>query len=95
VKAGDFVIAGENLVRGGSSRETAPGFVEAPQTSARVTRKILCQRIFFRNAINLGLLCVIADTDGIDERDELELDVPSQTLRNKTKGQDIRSRFPA
>ena len=38
---------------------------------------------------------MIADTNGIDESDELELDVPSQTLRNKTKGQDIKIQIPS
>jgi 3-isopropylmalate/(R)-2-methylmalate dehydratase small subunit len=52
-------------------------------------------RIFFRNAINLGLLCVIANTDGIDETDELELDVESQVLKNRTKGEETKVQIPS
>ena len=92
VKAGDFVIAGENFGCG-SSRETAPVSLKYSDIRAVIAKSYA--RIFFRNAINLGLLCVIADTDGIDESDELELDVPSQTLRNKTKGQEIKIQIPS
>jgi len=92
VKAGDFVIAGENFGCG-SSRETAPVSLKYSEICAVIAKSYA--RIFFRNAINLGLLCVIADTDGIDQSDQLELDVASQTLRNRTKGQDIRIQIPS
>jgi 3-isopropylmalate/(R)-2-methylmalate dehydratase small subunit len=88
---GDFVIAGENFGCG-SSRETAPVSLKYSDIRAVIAKSYA--RIFFRNAINLGLLCVIADTDGIDEADELELDVSSQTLRNRTKGQEIKIQIP-
>lgn len=32
-------------------------------------------RIFYRNAINIGLLAIECDTDAIDDGDELELDI--------------------
>jgi len=86
------VIAGENFGCG-SSRETAPVSLKYSDIRAVIAKSYA--RIFFRNAINLGLLCVIADTDGIDESDELELEVASQTLRNKTKGQDIKIQIPS
>ena len=92
VKPGDFVVAGENFGCG-SSRETAPVSLKYSQIRAVIAKSYA--RIFFRNAINLGLLCVIADTDSIDEPDELELDVASQTLLNKTKGQGINVQIPS
>ena len=92
VKPGDFVVAGENFGCG-SSRETAPVSLKYSQIRAVIAKSYA--RIFFRNAINLGLLCVIADTDSIDEQDELEFDVASQTLLNKTKGQGINVQIPS
>ena len=91
VRAGDFVLAGENFGCG-SSRETAPVALKASEIRAVVAKSYA--RIFFRNAINLGLLCVIADTDSIEENDELKLDVESQVLNNKTKKQEIRVQIP-
>jgi 3-isopropylmalate/(R)-2-methylmalate dehydratase small subunit len=43
-------------------------------------------RIFFRNAINLGLPVLICDTDKINEGDELEIDLIAGTVKNKTNG---------
>jgi 3-isopropylmalate/(R)-2-methylmalate dehydratase small subunit len=92
VQAGDFVLAGENFGCG-SSRETAPVALKASEIRAVVAKSYA--RIFFRNAINLGLLCVIADTDSIEEKDELELNVESQVLMNQTKKQEIRVQIPS
>ncbi len=92
VRPGDFVLAGENFGCG-SSRETAPVALKASEIQAVLAKSYA--RIFFRNAINLGLLCVIVDTDSIDEKDDLELDVKSQILRNKTKRQDIKVQIPS
>ena len=92
VRPGDFVLAGENFGCG-SSRETAPVALKASEIQAVLAKSYA--RIFFRNAINLGLLCVIADTDSIDEKDDLELDIKSQILRNKTKKQDIQVQIPS
>lgn len=39
-------------------------------------------RIFYRNAINIGLPVLIADTENIRDGDELEVDLASGTLRN-------------
>lgn len=92
VKPGDFVVAGENFGCG-SSRETAPVSLKHSNIRAVIAKSYA--RIFFRNAINLGLLCVIADTGSIDEQDELELEIESQTLRNKTKGKEIKVQIPS
>ncbi len=92
VKPGDFIIAGNNFGCG-SSRETAPVSLKHSEIRAVIAKSYA--RIFFRNAINLGLLCVIADTDGIDAADELELNIQSQVLKNRTKGQEIRVQIPS
>ncbi|MEE9366191.1 MAG: 3-isopropylmalate dehydratase, partial [Dehalococcoidales bacterium] len=46
-------------------------------------------RIFFRNAINLGLPVLICDTDSIDDGDELEIDLSAGTVRDVTNGQKL------
>jgi 3-isopropylmalate/(R)-2-methylmalate dehydratase small subunit len=43
-------------------------------------------RIFFRNAINLGLPVLICNTDKIDDGDELEVDLTAGTVRDMTNG---------
>ncbi len=43
-------------------------------------------RIFFRNAINLGLPVLICDTDGINDGDELEVDLAAGTVKDITNG---------
>jgi 3-isopropylmalate/(R)-2-methylmalate dehydratase small subunit len=43
-------------------------------------------RIFFRNAINLGLPVLICDTDRIDDGDELEVDLAAGTVNDITSG---------
>ena len=42
-------------------------------------------RIFYRNAINIGLLVIECDTDKIDAGDELELDIKNGVLKDITK----------
>ena len=47
-------------------------------------------RIFFRNAINLGLPVLVCDTSKIDDRDELEVDLIQSTVRDLTNGVQLR-----
>ena len=91
VQAGDFVIAGENFGCG-SSRETAPIALKHSGIQAILAKSFA--RIFFRNAINLGLLCIVTDTDWIDVEDELELNLENQTLRNNSKEKEVRVYIP-
>ena len=74
---GDFVVAGNNFGLG-SSREHAPQIIKIAGVGFA--------RIFYRNAINIGLLAIECDTDGIDAGDELDLDIKEGTLKNLTKG---------
>ena len=56
VKSGDFVVGGENFGCG-SSREQAPGVLKALGVQAVIAKSFA--RIFFRNAINIGLPAIV------------------------------------
>jgi len=88
VKRGDFIVAGRNFGLG-SSREHAPLVIKMSGVSAILTKSVA--RIFFRNAINQGLPVLICDTDKIDDRDELELDLTSGTITDLTSGVQLTS----
>ncbi len=83
VKSGDFVVGGSNFGLG-SSREHAPLVIKMAGVSAILAKSVA--RIFFRNAINLGLPVLICDTDKIDDGDELEVDLTAGMVRDKTNG---------
>jgi 3-isopropylmalate/(R)-2-methylmalate dehydratase small subunit len=83
VKLGDFVVGGNNFGLG-SSREHAPLVIKMAGVSAILAKSVA--RIFFRNAINLGLPVLICDTYKISEGDELEIDLIAGTVKNKTNG---------
>ncbi len=83
---GDFIVAGSNFGMG-SSRETAPRVIRDAGVSAVLA--VGFARIFFRNAINVGLPVVECDTTGIDQGDTLEVDLAAGVVRNLDKGIDI------
>ncbi|WP_456329873.1 3-isopropylmalate dehydratase small subunit [Archaeoglobus sp.] len=86
VKKGDFVVAGENFGCG-SSREHAPLALKATGIEAVIAKSYA--RIFFRNAINIGLKVLeCKDVDRIDDGDELEVDYEKGVVYNKTKGEE-------
>jgi len=86
VKEGDFIVAGNNFGLG-SSREHAPLVIKMAGVSAILAKSVA--RIFFRNAINLGLPVLICDTDGINDGDELEIDLSTGMVRDVTNGQKL------
>ncbi len=86
MKKGDFVVAGNNFGLG-SSREHAPQIIKIAGVGAVIAKSFA--RIFYRNAINIGLLLIECDTDKIDAGDELELDVQKGILKDVTKGLEI------
>ncbi len=88
VKPGDFIVAGKNFGCG-SSREHAPAVIKLAGVSAVIAKSFA--RIFYRNAINIGLPVLIADTSEIDEGDELEVDLSSGVIRDVTKGIEIKA----
>ena len=84
VKPGDFVVGGENFGCG-SSREQAPGVLKALGVQAVIAKSFA--RIFFRNAINIGLPIIECPeaAKGIDAGDEVEIDFDSGMIYDKTK----------
>lgn len=84
---GDFVVAGNNFGLG-SSREHAPQIIKIAGVGAVIAKSFA--RIFYRNAINIGLLLIECDTDKIDAGDELELDVKNGILKDVTKNLEIK-----
>lgn len=93
VGSGDFVVADENFGCG-SSREHAPIALKASGIEAVIARSYA--RIFFRNAINIGLKVVeCQDAHKIEDGDELEIDYDRGILTDRTKGTDYQvKRFP-
>ena len=87
MQKGDFVVAGNNLGLG-SSREHAPQIIKIAGVGAVIAKSFA--RIFYRNAINIGLLLIECDTDKIDAGDELELDVKNGILKDVTKNIEIK-----
>jgi 3-isopropylmalate/(R)-2-methylmalate dehydratase small subunit len=83
VKPGDFLVAGKNFGLG-SSREHAPLVIKMAGVKAVLAQSVA--RIFFRNAINLGLPVLICDTGKIDAGDDLEIDLAASTVSDLTNG---------
>ncbi len=82
VKPGDYVVASKNFGMG-SSREHAPIVIKMCGVRAVLARSFA--RIFYRNAINIGLPAIICDTSLIDEGDLLELNLSSGYVEDLTK----------
>lgn len=77
-----FLVAGKNFGMG-SSREQAPLVIKEAGIVGVVAKSFA--RIFYRNAINIGLPLIEADTDDIKENDSLQIDLENGTLKNLTK----------
>ena len=84
VKKDDFIIAGYNFGCG-SSREHAPIAIKASGIKAVIAKSFA--RIFYRNAINIGLV-IIENSEiqnDIGEKDILELNIDEGIIKNITK----------
>lgn len=94
VKDGDIIVANKNFGCG-SSREHAPIAIKASGISCVIASSFA--RIFYRNAINIGLPimeCSQAAQD-IEHGDELEIDFDSGVIKNITKGKEYKAEpFP-
>ena len=89
VEEGDFVVAGTNFGCG-SSREHAPLGLKGARIKAVVAKSFA--RIFFRNAINIGLpLFICADVDKIDDGDSIEIDMTEGVIKNLTSGESYKT----
>ena len=90
VNEGDIIIAGNNFGCG-SSREHSPIAIKASGISAVIAKSFA--RIFFRNSINIGLpLFVSQDAEKIDDGDEVEVNLKTGEIHDKTKGIMIKAR---
>lgn len=85
VSPGDIIVAGENFGCG-SSREQAPLAIKTAGVSCVIARSFA--RIFFRNAINIGLPIVVCPeaVETAQPGDELEVDLETGAVRNLTRG---------
>lgn len=82
VENGDFVVGGHNF-GSGSSREHAPLSLVGTGVDAVVAQSFA--RIFFRNAINLGLPVLICpDADQISDGDTIRLDIGAGKVLNES-----------
>jgi 3-isopropylmalate/(R)-2-methylmalate dehydratase small subunit len=94
VHGGDILVGGSNFGCG-SSREIAPVAIRASGIAGVVADSFA--NIFYRNSINLGfpILESPAAAEGIEEGDELEVDLEAGVIRNFTKGDEYRAEaFP-
>lgn len=83
VRAGDLVVAGRNFGCG-SAREAAPHVLKILGISCLIAKSFA--RIFFRNAINIGMPLAECDTSPIQEGDDVEVDLEHGMLRDLTQG---------
>ncbi|MDI3473047.1 MAG: 3-isopropylmalate/(R)-2-methylmalate dehydratase small subunit [Thermotogaceae bacterium] len=84
VQKGDIIVAGKNFGLG-SSREHAPRIIKLAGVSCVIARSFA--RIFYRNAINIGLpLVVLEEVNEIEQGDELSIDLENGTVENITRG---------
>ncbi len=85
VRPGDIMVAGWNFGCG-SSREHAPIAIKAAGVSCVIAKTFA--RIFYRNAINIGLAILEcpAASDGIAEGDEVQVDFETGVITDVTTG---------
>ena len=95
VQEGDMIVAGYNFGCG-SSREHAPIAIKASGISLVIAKSFA--RIFYRNAINIGLAIVECPeaAEAIQDGDQLEADMNRGIITNKTTGDVYQTEpFPA
>lgn len=86
VQRGDIVVARENFGCG-SSREQAPVALKHAGVSAIVAKSFA--RIFYRNAINIGLPVIVAEINA-SNGDVLKIDLEEGTVKNETTGESFK-----
>jgi len=94
MKAGDIIVADTNFGCG-SSREVAPIAIKGSGTSAVIAKSFA--RIFYRNALNIGLPIFESEqaVDGIADGDEIEVEPATGVIHNHTKGEKYQAaQFP-
>ena len=94
VKPGDLMMAEENFGCG-SSREHAPLCIKTAGVSCVIAKSFA--RIFYRNAINIGLPIMECPeaVDGISEGDRVSVDADAGVIVNETTGESFTAQpFP-
>ena len=94
VKTGDLIVAGDNFGCG-SSREHAPIAIKASGISLVIANTFA--RIFYRNAINIGLpiLECPAAVKGISDGDTVSCDLSTGIITNESTGESFQAQpFP-
>ncbi len=94
VKEGDIVVAGKNFGCG-SSREHAPIAIKGCGVSIVIAKSFA--RIFYRNALNIGLYILECPeaVDGINAGDEVSVDVDTGVITNLTSAKTYQAQpFP-
>ncbi|MBQ6088422.1 MAG: 3-isopropylmalate dehydratase small subunit [Firmicutes bacterium] len=94
VQQGDIMVAGDNFGCG-SSREHAPIAIKAAGIDCVIANTFA--RIFYRNAINIGLPIMECPeaSEKIEAGDEVEVDFDSGIIKNLTKGEEYKAHpFP-
>lgn len=94
VSEGDIIVADKNFGCG-SSREHAPIAIKAAGVSCVIAETFA--RIFYRNAINIGLPIIECPeaAKNIEEGNEIEVDFDSGKIYNKTKNEEYQGQaFP-
>ena len=86
VRPGDFLAAGRNFGCG-SSREHAPRIIKMAGVSAVLAKSFA--RIFYRNAINIGLPLIECDTDGMNSGDQLKIHFTEGVINNISQNASI------
>lgn len=86
VNEGDIIVAGWNFGCG-SSREQAPVALKHAGISAIIAKSFA--RIFYRNAINIGLPVITADVTA-EKGDELCIDLEKGIILNKSTGSEFK-----
>ena len=83
VQKGDVIVAGENFGCG-SSREQAPVAIKTAGVNAIIAKSFA--RIFYRNAINIGLPVIVSDIEA-EDGDIIKIDLSKGILVNETSGE--------
>jgi 3-isopropylmalate/(R)-2-methylmalate dehydratase small subunit len=94
VRAGDIIVGGPNFGCG-SSREHAPIAIKASGISCVIAPSFA--RIFYRNAINMGLAIMESAeaSEGIADGDEVEIDFSTGIISDLTSGSQFTAKpFP-
>lgn len=94
VAKGDIIVGGANFGCG-SSREHAPIAIKESGISVVIAKTFA--RIFYRNAINIGLAILECEeaSEKIDALDDVEVDFDTGVIINHTKGESYQAQpFP-